>query len=97
MGKTTLCMNPGPIEFDKRVLRQMSHKGISHVDGEVISKFKDCLSMMYSVFLAKSGQPMIVSGSGTLGWDMTGANLVSKGDEVLVVNTGKSFSIWVKF
>ncbi len=35
-----------------------------------------------------SSQPLVVSGSGTLGWDMVAANLVEPGDEVLVLHTG---------
>ncbi len=35
-----------------------------------------------------SSQPFVVSGSGTLGWDMVAANLVEPGDEVLVLHTG---------
>lgn len=35
-----------------------------------------------------SSQPFVVSGSGTLGWDMVAANLVEKDDEVLVLHTG---------
>lgn len=33
-------------------------------------------------------QPFVVSGSGTLGWDMVAANLAERGDEVLVLHTG---------
>ncbi|RKO86304.1 hypothetical protein BDK51DRAFT_31818, partial [Blyttiomyces helicus] len=36
----------------------------------------------------RTGQPFIVAGSGTLTWDMTAANLVEPGEDVLVVNTG---------
>ena len=35
-----------------------------------------------------SSQPFVISGSGTLGWDMVAANLVERGDEVLVLHTG---------
>lgn len=35
-------------------------------------------------------QPFVLSGSGTLGWDLVAANLVEKGDEVLVLHTGIS-------
>ena len=35
-----------------------------------------------------SSQPLVVSGSGTLGWDMVAANLAEPGDEVLVLHTG---------
>ena len=35
-----------------------------------------------------SSQPFVISGSGTLGWDMVAANLAERGDEVLVLHTG---------
>lgn len=33
-------------------------------------------------------QPFIISGSGTLGWDLVAANLVEAGEDVLVLSTG---------
>ena len=35
-----------------------------------------------------SSQPFVISGSGTLGWDLVAANLVERGDDVLVLHTG---------
>ena len=35
-----------------------------------------------------SSQPFVVSGSGTLGWDMVAANLAEPGDDALVLHTG---------
>lgn len=58
------------------------------MDKTVIDVFGQCLEKMRKVFLAPDGQPLVVAGSGTLGWDMVGANLVNKGDDVLIVNNG---------
>lgn len=88
MTKQVLCMNPGPIEFEARVLKEFAHEGISHVDKSVIEVFAQCLEKMRKVFLAQDGQPLLVAGSGTLGWDMVAANLINHGDHALVVNTG---------
>lgn len=33
-------------------------------------------------------QPFIISGSGTLGWDMVAANLIEPGEKALVLNSG---------
>lgn len=33
-------------------------------------------------------QPFIISGSGTLGWDLVAANLAERGEDVLVLHTG---------
>ena len=35
-----------------------------------------------------ASQPIVISGSGTLGWDQVAANLVEPGDEALVLHTG---------
>ncbi|CAI5739613.1 unnamed protein product [Peronospora destructor] len=88
MTKKILCMNPGPIEFEPRVLQSFAMEGISHVDKTVIEIFGQCLEKMRKVFLASDGQPLVVAGSGTLGWDMVGANLINKDDDVLIINTG---------
>lgn len=35
-----------------------------------------------------SSQPFVISGSGTLGWDLVAANLAEPGDDVLVLHSG---------
>ncbi|ETV82227.1 hypothetical protein H257_04930 [Aphanomyces astaci] len=86
--KKTLCMNPGPIAFEKDVLDAFAHEGISHVDPYFIDVFGNTLENLRKVFLAQDGQPLVVTGSGTLGWDMVASNLLEVGDDVLVINTG---------
>lgn len=62
----------------------------SHVGPPFVSIFGEALSMLRKLFLTSdpSSQPFIISGSGTLGWDMVAANLAGRGDEVLVLHTG---------
>ena len=62
----------------------------SHVGAPFVATFGETLSMLRKLFQTSnpSSQPFVVSGSGTLGWDMVAANLVEKGDEVLVLHTG---------
>ncbi len=83
-----LLMIPGPIEFEPQVLRAMSVQTPSHVASNFIEVFGNCLDMMKEVWLAPSGQPFIVSGSGTLAMDMAAANLIENGDNALVISTG---------
>lgn len=66
----------------------MSTPGTSHVDPAFIQVFGSCLEMLRKVVLTSSGQPFILSGSGTLGWDTLICNLMEPGDEALIVNTG---------
>lgn len=81
-------MIPGPVEFDSSVLEAMSTPATSHVDASFINTFGESLELMRKVFLAPSAQPFVISGSGTLTWDMTASNLVEPGESVLVITTG---------
>lgn len=60
----------------------------SHVAPDFIESFGNALEMMREVWLAPSGQPFIMAGSGTLAMDMAGANLVEPGERALVISTG---------
>jgi alanine-glyoxylate transaminase/serine-glyoxylate transaminase/serine-pyruvate transaminase len=81
-------INPGPVEFDGKVLQAMATPATSHVDPLFINSFGNAIQMLRKVFMAPTGQPFVLAGSGTLGWDMTASNLVEPGENVLVVNTG---------
>lgn len=81
-------MIPGPIEFTPEVLRAMGMATTSHVAPDFIEVFATVLERLRDVFLAPSGQPFVVAGSGTLAMDMAAANLTEPGDRALVVNTG---------
>ncbi|KAL1883095.1 hypothetical protein VTK73DRAFT_10021 [Phialemonium thermophilum] len=81
---------PGPIEFDDAVLQSMSHFSESHVGPGFVSTFGETLSMLRKLFQTTNpaSQPFVISGSGTLGWDLVAANLVEPGEDVLVLSTG---------
>ncbi|OIW27509.1 PLP-dependent transferase [Coniochaeta ligniaria NRRL 30616] len=81
---------PGPIEFDDAVLHSMSHYSESHVGPAFVATFGETLSMLRKLFQTTdpASQPFVISGSGTLGWDLVAANLVEAGDDVLVLSTG---------
>ena len=83
-----LLMIPGPVEFTPAVLRAMGMPATSHVAPNFIDVFGKALERLRKVFLAPSGQPFVVAGSGTLAMDMAAANLIEPGDAALVVNTG---------
>ncbi|EFW99054.1 aminotransferase class 5 [Grosmannia clavigera kw1407] len=81
---------PGPIEFDDAVLQSMSHYSESHVGPAFVSTFGDVLANLRKLFqnTDPTAQPFVLSGSGTLGWDLAAANLVEPGEAVLVLGTG---------
>lgn len=83
-----LCMIPGPIEIHEDVRAAMATPATSHVGPGFVHAFGEALELVRHVVLTKTGQPFIIAGSGTLGWDMTASNLVEPGENVLVLNTG---------
>ncbi len=83
-----LLMIPGPIEFSPEVMAAMAQPTTSHVAGNFVECFGECLDMMGEVFMAPSAQPFILAGTGTLAMDAAAANLVQPGDRALVVNSG---------
>lgn len=64
----------------------------SHVGARFINTFGEALTMLRKLFITENpaSQPVVVSGSGTLGWDFVAANLAELGDEVLVLHTGET-------
>ena len=60
----------------------------SHVSPPFISTFSQTLKYQKSLVFSENCQPFITAGSGTLGWESVGCNLVNPGDDVLVLNTG---------
>ncbi|KAL8826585.1 MAG: hypothetical protein Q9191_003711 [Dirinaria sp. TL-2023a] len=81
---------PGPVEFDDAVLEAMGHYSQSHVGAPFVATFAEVLTMLRKLMQTSNpaSQPFVISGSGTLGWDMVAANLAERGDEVLVLHTG---------
>ncbi|WFD36374.1 hypothetical protein MCUN1_003253 [Malassezia cuniculi] len=83
-----LLMIPGPIEVSDEVLYANAHPSVAHVAPDFIAVFSEALKLFREVLRAPNGQPIFISGSGTLGWDQVAANLTEAGDEVLVLHTG---------
>ena len=83
-----LLMIPGPIEFEPAVMQAVGMPTTSHVAPDFIESFGHSLEMMRQVWLAPSGQPFIMAGTGTLAMDMAGSNLIEPGDSALVISTG---------
>ncbi|RAL00295.1 alanine--glyoxylate transaminase, partial [Aspergillus ibericus CBS 121593] len=81
---------PGPIEFDDAVLQSMAHYAESHVAPGFVKTFGETLSLVRKLFQSTNpaAQPFVISGSGTLGWDIVASNLIEKGENALVLHTG---------
>ncbi len=85
-----LLMIPGPIEYESNVLNAMSIPTISHSSKEFLSIYREALQRVSSIFGSETGDniPFIISGSGTLGMEVSTVNFISRDSKVLVVNTG---------
>ena len=83
-----LLVIPGPIEVTDEVLFANAAPSVSHVAPDFIKIFGDAIRMTREVVFTKEGQPFLISGSGTLGWDQVAANLVEPGENALVLNSG---------
>lgn len=85
-----LTMIPGPIEFSDEVLYAMATPSQAHTSPEFVKTFQSALVNLRKLFKSTDSlaQPYVLAGSGTLGWDIVGTNLVNPGDKVLVLSTG---------
>lgn len=85
-----LTMIPGPIEFDDQVLAAMSHPAVPHTSPVFVKIFQETLQLLRKLFFSTSpdSQAFVLAGSGTVGWDVVGANLIEHNDNALVLNTG---------
>lgn len=83
-------MIPGPIEFDDEVLTAMSHPAEAHTSPQFIKTFQETLKLVRNLFISSdpNAQGFVIAGSGTLGWDFVGANLIEPGENALLLNTG---------
>ncbi|KAJ9092558.1 hypothetical protein QFC21_006789 [Naganishia friedmannii] len=84
-----LLVIPGPIEVADDVLLANAHPSMSHVSPAFAPVFGNCIKLLRQVLYTKDGQPFLVAGSGTLGWDAVGANLIEKGDKASLTSISR--------
>ncbi|ODV85744.1 hypothetical protein CANARDRAFT_27838 [[Candida] arabinofermentans NRRL YB-2248] len=85
-----LTFIPGPIEFSDAVLSAMSTPSQAHTSPEFVPVFQQVLKDLRKVFKStdSKSQAFVLNGSGTLGWDIAGANLLNANESALVLSTG---------
>lgn len=83
-----LLVIPGPIEVSDDVLFANATPSQSHMSKSFTETFGAAIKMFRQVLVTERGQPFIVAGSGTLGWDMVASNLTEPRDEALVLHSG---------
>ncbi|SMN18559.1 similar to Saccharomyces cerevisiae YFL030W AGX1 Alanine:glyoxylate aminotransferase (AGT) [Maudiozyma saulgeensis] len=87
----TKLLIPGPITLSKEVVGALGQQSVSHTCPSFTTSFKESLKMLRQVYVAHEtrGMPLIISGSGTLGFDLVGSNLIDPADDkILVLSTG---------
>lgn len=84
----TLLMIVGPTEYEQTVLHKLGEESLPQAAPLFIAEMGQALDDLCTVRHAPKGSPVIVAGSGSLGWDVIAASLLQAGDEVLVLNTG---------
>ena len=82
-----VLMIPGPTQVSPSVLRVLAGQIVSHTSDEFTDALEDALKMTANLFQTK-GQPLILTGSGTLGMETAVSNLVERGERVLCINNG---------
>lgn len=87
---TDTLLIPGPIVLSDKVQQALDFPSLSHTGPEFVELFQGVLKNCRKLFRAHEtqGQPLVLAGSGTLGWDVAAANLVGPEDRVLVLSTG---------
>ena len=89
-GSTLLI--PGPITLSPAVIDALGEQSVSHTSPAFAGVFQDALHKLRQVYQAdtQAGTPLVLSGSGTLGFDVLGGNLVRDRtqDKILVLSTG---------
>jgi len=91
-----LLMIPGPVEMTDAVREAAGGAALSHMDSGFAARFSELINMVRQVVVTKTGQPYIIAGSGSLGWDAFSANMLESGDHAVVINTGYFGDRWVE-
>jgi alanine-glyoxylate transaminase/serine-glyoxylate transaminase/serine-pyruvate transaminase len=81
-------MIPGPTVVSPEVLAAGSRPVLGHSDPYFLRTAAESLKGLRALFDAPSGQPVIVTGSGTLAMEIGLVNLIEPGDRVLILETG---------
>ncbi|UCB46493.1 MAG: alanine--glyoxylate aminotransferase family protein [Spirochaetota bacterium] len=85
--KTKYLMTPGPVEISPRTLRALSLPVTHHYDPEFITFFQDTTEKLQRIFQTKKDL-IIMQGEAVLGLEAAVANILNRGDRVLVLDNG---------
>ena len=83
-----LLLIPGPTTLSHRVREVMARPQLGHISPEFIEAMKELLDLTRFVFKAQTGQPFVITGSGSVAMECVAVSLIEPGDRVLVLDTG---------
>jgi alanine-glyoxylate transaminase/serine-glyoxylate transaminase/serine-pyruvate transaminase len=81
-------MGPGPSDVNPRILEAMSRPTIGHLDPVFVGMMDEMKGLLQYAFQTKNELTMPVSAPGSAGMETCFANLVEKGDKVIVCRNG---------
>jgi alanine-glyoxylate transaminase / serine-glyoxylate transaminase / serine-pyruvate transaminase len=81
-------MIPGPTTVPAEVLRAMHRPAIDIYEGPIIDTTEDCLRDLKTVFRTQTADTFLYIGNGHAAWDAALTNTLSRGDKVLVLESG---------
>ncbi|MBO0740498.1 MAG: aminotransferase class V-fold PLP-dependent enzyme [Hyphomicrobiaceae bacterium] len=84
---------PGPTNVPDAVLAAMQRPAIDIYSGEMISITDSCLADLKELFRT-SGRTYIYAANGHGGWEAAASNVLSRGDTVLVLESGRFALGW---
>jgi alanine-glyoxylate transaminase/serine-glyoxylate transaminase/serine-pyruvate transaminase len=80
---------PGPTNVPDEVLAAMHRPAIDIYSGELVGITETCLADLATIFGTRTGRTYIYAANGHGGWEASLTNVLSRGDHVLVLESGR--------
>lgn len=91
---TQFLMIPGPTTLPAEVLRAMHRPSIDIYDGPLVETTNSCHADLKKVFRTETGHAYVYIANGHGAWDAALSNTLSRGDRVLVLDSGRFAREW---
>jgi len=82
-----LLMIPGPTPVSRSIQDQMGRETVAFSDANFVNDFNYCLKELKKI-VKSDGETFVISGSGTLAMEMSLANVLREGDNLLIISHG---------
>ena len=84
---------PGPTNVPDQVLQAMQRPAIDLYSGEMVAITESCLADLRTIFATK-GRTYVYAANGHGGWEAAVSNVFSRGDTILVLESGRFAVGW---